>query len=76
MHRFFLTRVLFHSWIIWYTFSIYEGYYWVLISISYPLHIHWFRGWLKQQRRKRGMQNKEEGKGQKVAGLAQDKKEL
>ncbi|KAI9366136.1 hypothetical protein DFJ73DRAFT_807206 [Zopfochytrium polystomum] len=49
---FFVTRVVFHAYVVYHAISVYHrSWYWIVPTLPWPLHVHWFLQWVKQQRR-------------------------
>jgi hypothetical protein len=50
---FFVTRIVYHAWMIYYFYyNIESTAAWLILLGIYPMHIHWFGGWIRQQKRK------------------------
>jgi hypothetical protein len=57
---FFIFRIAFHGFMIYQFYANFteHGPWWQVVLSAYPLHIHWFFSWVKQQQRLR-LENKE-----------------
>ncbi|KAJ3111654.1 hypothetical protein HDU96_005490 [Phlyctochytrium bullatum] len=50
---FFITRVLGHGYVVVHAIQTYwPSTFWIVPFVPFPLHIHWFANWVRQQQRK------------------------
>lgn len=54
------TRILMHGIVIWQLYAYFpiDGQWWLLLGSVFPLHLHWFLSWVRQQVRMRQVTGK------------------